>query len=377
LGTKPAIKVDLFEGSLGEGERLFLCSDGLTGHVEDIEIDNTLRSLSPERAVEQLVDLAKDRGGTDNITVLTVGERRLKVPAPAPAAEARKPFPIIPVLAIAGVLAVAALVGAFVIPRLLGGSPTPTLMPTMTVTVPPSTQSTEIPAASPTEQGEVVPSHTSMPTQPLDPVTLTPAEGSAGTGTGAEDGVEPTATLMTTLTDDPDAPGPTSPMATGTTEPEGLVPTAAPSVSYSSPVLVAPLAKDAQSVQGKVTFQWSYSRSLRSGEAFQVLIWKEGQSHDGAAELVRNTEQTIDLDILLPQRGGPGEYLWTVVLRDSSTEKKLSPEAPPWRLNYTAGSSPQGDTEGKGTGCGLCDCENWCKGESCMPCCERCCNGCK
>jgi len=84
-----------------------------------------------------------------------------------------------------------------------------------------------------------------------------------------------------------------------------------------------------------VTFKWKYYRSLEASEAFQVLIWKEGeQQHLGAAELWRQTEQTINLDDILPARGGPGYYNWTVVVVNRTNEKPFSREATPWRFRY-------------------------------------------
>ena len=50
---------------------ILLCSDGLTRHVSDEEIRETLESLhSAEQATKALVDLALERGGEDNVTVL-------------------------------------------------------------------------------------------------------------------------------------------------------------------------------------------------------------------------------------------------------------------------------------------------------------------
>ena len=58
-----------FEG----GDSFLLCSDGLTGMMSDEEISSILASEgSPESRVRTLVDLANDRGGVDNITVLLV-----------------------------------------------------------------------------------------------------------------------------------------------------------------------------------------------------------------------------------------------------------------------------------------------------------------
>jgi protein phosphatase len=57
------------------GDTLMLCTDGLWGQVEATEIERCLSSQSPEAACRSLVQLAKDRGGSDNITlqVLRIG----------------------------------------------------------------------------------------------------------------------------------------------------------------------------------------------------------------------------------------------------------------------------------------------------------------
>jgi protein phosphatase len=64
---------------LQPGDQIFLCSDGLTDLVQDYEIAGSLRRRSPQAAVHYLVDLARARGGFDNITALV-----LSVPGRAP-----------------------------------------------------------------------------------------------------------------------------------------------------------------------------------------------------------------------------------------------------------------------------------------------------
>ena len=55
---------------------LLLCTDGLTKHVSDSEIAEVLRSgESSETMSRKLVDLALERGGSDNITVV-IGKLR-------------------------------------------------------------------------------------------------------------------------------------------------------------------------------------------------------------------------------------------------------------------------------------------------------------
>ena len=57
------------------GDHLLLCSDGLTDLVDDAEIQEMLQKNTLEAAIQNLVDLANERGGHDNITIIT-----LKVP---------------------------------------------------------------------------------------------------------------------------------------------------------------------------------------------------------------------------------------------------------------------------------------------------------
>ena len=51
------------------GDRFLLCSDGLHGYLQDGELDHLLEG-GREEVAAALVDLANDRGGRDNITVL-------------------------------------------------------------------------------------------------------------------------------------------------------------------------------------------------------------------------------------------------------------------------------------------------------------------
>lgn len=52
------------------GDQLLLCSDGLTRHVKDAELVSMVVSGDADLVVKQMVDLANQRGGLDNITVL-------------------------------------------------------------------------------------------------------------------------------------------------------------------------------------------------------------------------------------------------------------------------------------------------------------------
>ena len=71
LGPNPKVRVDL-EGPfpIEVGDTFLLCSDGLSGPVEDRELGAILASMPPAEAVAALVNLANLRGGPDNITVV-------------------------------------------------------------------------------------------------------------------------------------------------------------------------------------------------------------------------------------------------------------------------------------------------------------------
>lgn len=62
-----------------DGRGVFLlCSDGLTKHVKDEEIASELAGLkSSEQSCRRLLDLALERGGTDNVTVIIARAKRL------------------------------------------------------------------------------------------------------------------------------------------------------------------------------------------------------------------------------------------------------------------------------------------------------------
>jgi PPM family protein phosphatase len=73
LGVESEVEVDLFTYKLLSGDRLLLCSDGLSGVVDEQRIRNVLlRVPEPQRAAEKLVAMANEGGGPDNITVVVL-----------------------------------------------------------------------------------------------------------------------------------------------------------------------------------------------------------------------------------------------------------------------------------------------------------------
>jgi protein phosphatase len=77
IGDQQEAEIDLFVQELNPGDSLLLCSDGLSGKVDDAEIWQLVsRSQSPQEACELLVQAANDHGGDDNITVIVIQATR-------------------------------------------------------------------------------------------------------------------------------------------------------------------------------------------------------------------------------------------------------------------------------------------------------------
>jgi protein phosphatase len=73
IGLEPAIEVDTFELQLRVGDRLLICSDGLSVMLDDAAISLVLtKEADPAVAVRALIDAANRAGGDDNISVVIV-----------------------------------------------------------------------------------------------------------------------------------------------------------------------------------------------------------------------------------------------------------------------------------------------------------------
>jgi serine/threonine protein phosphatase PrpC len=73
LGIDPEVEFDLFTYKLQVGDRLLLCSDGLSDVVEPARIRKVLlRVPNAQRAARELITVANEQGGPDNITVIVV-----------------------------------------------------------------------------------------------------------------------------------------------------------------------------------------------------------------------------------------------------------------------------------------------------------------
>jgi protein phosphatase len=72
VGFEEQVSVDLLGLEVEPGDRLVVCCDGLSNLVEDSEIAEIVGQSSLDEAPRKLVELANDRGGDDNITVVVV-----------------------------------------------------------------------------------------------------------------------------------------------------------------------------------------------------------------------------------------------------------------------------------------------------------------
>jgi len=73
LGAESTVEVELKTIMVGPGNSFLLCSDGITRHVTDREIEHFLTSAdSPEAICERLKDVCYERGAEDNLTAVVV-----------------------------------------------------------------------------------------------------------------------------------------------------------------------------------------------------------------------------------------------------------------------------------------------------------------
>ncbi|PDW04773.1 Stp1/IreP family PP2C-type Ser/Thr phosphatase [Candidatus Viridilinea mediisalina] len=147
LGHSADVNVDIFERELQAGDTVLLSSDGMHGLIEDAEIAEIASIATPDEATQRLVDLANERGGIDNITVVIAQVDELdasaepsatippsasppKPPAPpSPQPKTEPPLNRLGLLLASLVLLLLISIGAFV---LLTASPTVNSAPTIT-----------------------------------------------------------------------------------------------------------------------------------------------------------------------------------------------------------------------------------------------------
>jgi protein phosphatase len=73
IGTCPTVEPEIGSRLVESGEIFFLCSDGLTDYVSESEMSNILKkNYSLKETSDELVKLAKEKGGNDNITIVMI-----------------------------------------------------------------------------------------------------------------------------------------------------------------------------------------------------------------------------------------------------------------------------------------------------------------
>ena len=70
VGTAPDLRVALGALSLRRGDRLLLCSDGLSNELDDSELADLLTRNAPDVACEHAIAAANQHGGRDNVTAI-------------------------------------------------------------------------------------------------------------------------------------------------------------------------------------------------------------------------------------------------------------------------------------------------------------------
>lgn len=84
IGVSEVPELEVREVAVEPGDMWLLCSDGLTEHVEDGDIQHLMAGATPQAACGALVALTLERGARDNVTVVAVGIARHQASDPVP-----------------------------------------------------------------------------------------------------------------------------------------------------------------------------------------------------------------------------------------------------------------------------------------------------
>jgi hypothetical protein len=169
----------------GQGDTLLLCTDGLTDLVADKEIEGMVATQSPQASARKLVNLALERGGHDNITVMVV---RMPGGADAAIATKAKLFSLAASPIVLGVLLLGVLCVFSTLAFLIVNGPVPaTVSPASPVAEQTFTPVRVTAAPTPVARGTLMPTVTPFPTftpvptstpyRPTAPVLTSPTNG--------------------------------------------------------------------------------------------------------------------------------------------------------------------------------------------------------
>ena len=72
LGVEEKIDFDIIPFTVGAGDRLLLCTDGLSDMLTDMEIGELMLGQDLDQVGDALIEKALDNGGRDNVTLVLV-----------------------------------------------------------------------------------------------------------------------------------------------------------------------------------------------------------------------------------------------------------------------------------------------------------------
>jgi CRP-like cAMP-binding protein len=72
VGVYESVEVDTLDFDVLKGDRFLLCSDGLSGYLEEAELSRLFAETPEDQLSQRLIDLANERGGKDNITAVVI-----------------------------------------------------------------------------------------------------------------------------------------------------------------------------------------------------------------------------------------------------------------------------------------------------------------
>jgi serine/threonine-protein phosphatase Stp1 len=75
VGVGERLELDAIQGRILAGDVFLLCTDGLTGELEDAEIERVLAGAPPEEAADRLLERVLARGAKDNVTIVIVAAK--------------------------------------------------------------------------------------------------------------------------------------------------------------------------------------------------------------------------------------------------------------------------------------------------------------
>jgi len=95
MGSVEEIHAAIVQVELRQGDKLLICSDGISNAVTHAELLQILSTNPPWPACAQLVQLANDRGGEDNLTAVVALFEGSGLPAPVPSETVTGTFSVI------------------------------------------------------------------------------------------------------------------------------------------------------------------------------------------------------------------------------------------------------------------------------------------